>query len=87
MATGSKILPAAVLHPRPRRSSPAYVVSRRSSPGRIHGPDAWTRGGGVARTVLEGVARGFLSAGDERFHTVRGLDTLGRELWCFPPGR
>ncbi|MFE4973176.1 hypothetical protein ACFRAR_13805 [Kitasatospora sp. NPDC056651] len=45
---------------------------------------AWTRGDGVARTVLAGVARGFLSAGDERFGTVRCLDTLGRELWDFP---
>ncbi|MEU3570377.1 hypothetical protein AB0E96_18425 [Kitasatospora sp. NPDC036755] len=45
---------------------------------------AWTRGDGVARTVLAGVARGFLSAGDERFGTVRCLDTLGRELWTFP---
>ncbi|MFI2607335.1 hypothetical protein [Kitasatospora sp. NPDC018619] len=45
---------------------------------------AWTRGDGVARTVLAGVAEGFLSAGDERFRTVRCLDTLGRELWAFP---
>ncbi|MFG2912811.1 hypothetical protein ACGF0D_07955 [Kitasatospora sp. NPDC048298] len=47
---------------------------------------AWTSGDGVARTVLAGVARGFLSAGDERFGTVRCLDTLGRELWTFPVG-
>ncbi|MBV2154702.1 hypothetical protein [Kitasatospora sp. SUK 42] len=45
---------------------------------------AWTRGDGVARTVLAGAARGFLSAGDERFRTVRCRDTLGRELWVFP---
>lgn len=44
---------------------------------------AWTRGDGVARTVLAGAARGFLSAGDERFRAVRCLDTLGRELWTF----
>ncbi|MFJ7249172.1 hypothetical protein ACIQWA_31720 [Kitasatospora sp. NPDC098652] len=44
---------------------------------------AWTRGDGVARTVLAGAAQGFLSAGDERFRTVRCLDTLGRELWAF----
>ncbi|MFD5466920.1 hypothetical protein ACFWIQ_29440 [Kitasatospora sp. NPDC127059] len=44
---------------------------------------AWTRGDGVARTVLAGAARGFLSAGDERFRTVRCRDTLGRELWTF----
>ncbi|MFB7907385.1 hypothetical protein ACFC1T_13210 [Kitasatospora sp. NPDC056076] len=46
---------------------------------------AWTRGDGVARTVLAGAAQGFLSAGDERFGTVRCLDTLGRELWAFGP--
>ncbi|MFE6502984.1 hypothetical protein [Kitasatospora sp. NPDC057738] len=45
---------------------------------------AWTRGDGVARTVLAGVAQGFLSAGDERYGTVRCLDTLGRALWTFP---
>ncbi|MEU9075893.1 hypothetical protein [Kitasatospora sp. NPDC048538] len=45
---------------------------------------AWTRGDAVSRTVLEGVARGFLSAGDERYRTVRCLDTRGRELWAFP---
>ncbi|MEV7182768.1 hypothetical protein [Kitasatospora sp. NPDC093102] len=45
---------------------------------------ARTRGDGAARTVLAGVAQGFLSAGDERFGTVRCLDTLGRELWAFP---
>ncbi|MFJ6617224.1 hypothetical protein ACIQOW_06515 [Kitasatospora sp. NPDC091335] len=45
---------------------------------------AWTSGDGVARIVLAGTARGFLSAGDERFGTVRCLDTLGRELWTFP---
>ncbi|MFE6056903.1 hypothetical protein ACFQ6N_39710 [Kitasatospora sp. NPDC056446] len=45
---------------------------------------AWTRGDAVARTVLAGVAEGFLSAGDERFDTVRCRDTLDRELWTFP---
>ncbi|GAB7182287.1 hypothetical protein ATKI12_2118 [Kitasatospora sp. Ki12] len=47
---------------------------------------AWTRGDAVARIVLVGVADGFLSAGDERFGTVRCLDTLGRALWTFPDG-
>ncbi|MGV9268430.1 hypothetical protein ACWDRR_27620 [Kitasatospora sp. NPDC003701] len=47
---------------------------------------AWTRADAVARTVLHGVADGFLSAGDERFHAVRCLDTLGRELWTVDPG-
>ncbi|MEV7597988.1 hypothetical protein AB0O91_11475 [Kitasatospora sp. NPDC089797] len=45
---------------------------------------AWTRGDGVARTVLAGAAQGFLSAGDERFASVHCLDTLGRPLWTFP---
>ncbi|MFD8756373.1 hypothetical protein ACFV0O_36150 [Kitasatospora sp. NPDC059577] len=45
---------------------------------------AWTRGDAVARTVLAGAARGFLSAGDERYDTVRCRDSLGRELWTFP---
>ncbi|MFF2042376.1 hypothetical protein ACFVVX_18305 [Kitasatospora sp. NPDC058170] len=44
---------------------------------------AWRRADAVARTVLRGVADGFLSAGDERFTAVRCLDTLGRELWLF----
>ncbi|MEU6231881.1 hypothetical protein [Kitasatospora sp. NPDC047058] len=49
---------------------------------------AWTRADPVARTVLEGVSEGFLSAEDHRFHAVRCLDTLGRELWSFDrPGR
>ncbi|MFF1902234.1 hypothetical protein [Kitasatospora sp. NPDC058218] len=46
---------------------------------------AWTRADALARTVLQGVAHGFLSAGDERFHVVRCLDTLGRELWTVDP--
>ncbi|MGW6918793.1 hypothetical protein ACWGB8_33975 [Kitasatospora sp. NPDC054939] len=45
---------------------------------------AWRRGDAAARDVLAGVADGFLSAGDERFTTVRCLDTLGRGLWVFP---
>ncbi|MEV7776923.1 hypothetical protein [Kitasatospora sp. NPDC088351] len=45
---------------------------------------AWTRADAVALAVLRGVADGFLSARDERFRTVRCLDTLGRELWTFP---
>jgi hypothetical protein len=45
---------------------------------------AWNRADPVAREVLQGVAEGFLSAGDERFRTVRCVDTLGRELWLFP---
>ncbi|WP_395295519.1 hypothetical protein ACF9IK_19825 [Kitasatospora hibisci] len=45
---------------------------------------AWSGADAVARTVLHGVARGFRSAGDDRFDTVRCLDTLGRELWSFP---
>ncbi|MFD0348113.1 hypothetical protein ACFQ0M_22950 [Kitasatospora aburaviensis] len=45
---------------------------------------AWTGADTVARTVLHGVAHGFRSAGDDRFDTVRCLDTLGRELWSFP---
>ena len=45
---------------------------------------AWARGDRLARAVLEGVAGGFLSAGDERFRAVRCRDTLGRELWLFP---
>ncbi|WP_327678384.1 hypothetical protein [Kitasatospora sp. NBC_00458] len=44
---------------------------------------AWTRADAAARTVLRGVARGFLSADDERFRTVRCLDSLGRPLWDF----
>ncbi|MEV6971926.1 hypothetical protein [Kitasatospora sp. NPDC093806] len=44
---------------------------------------AWTRADAAARTVLRGVAHGFLSAGDERFAAVRCLDTLGRPLWDF----
>ncbi|MFD5083242.1 hypothetical protein ACFWOG_11470 [Kitasatospora sp. NPDC058406] len=47
---------------------------------------AWTRADAAARTVLRGVARGFLSAEDERFRTVRCQDTLGRPLWDFGPG-
>ncbi|GAA2838008.1 hypothetical protein GCM10010441_72910 [Kitasatospora paracochleata] len=47
----------------------------------LHG--AWQRGDRVARRVLEGTARGFLSARDERFARVRVLDTLGRDLWAF----
>ncbi len=46
---------------------------------------AWTRADRVARLVLQGVADGFLSAGDERFRLVRCQDTLGRELWTFEP--
>ncbi|MFJ9946718.1 hypothetical protein [Kitasatospora sp. NPDC091207] len=46
---------------------------------------AWTRADAVARTVLQGVAHGFLSAGDERFGAVRCLDTLGRALWTVDP--
>ncbi|GHH70045.1 hypothetical protein GCM10018781_29360 [Kitasatospora indigofera] len=45
---------------------------------------AWSRSDPVAREVLQGVAEGFLSAGDERFRAVRCADTLGRELWVFP---
>ncbi|MEV4615025.1 hypothetical protein AB0K43_20870 [Kitasatospora sp. NPDC049258] len=44
---------------------------------------AWSRADPVAREVLAGAARGFLSAGDDRFDRVRCLDTLGRELWLF----
>ncbi|MFB6893916.1 hypothetical protein ACFCX4_31900 [Kitasatospora sp. NPDC056327] len=44
---------------------------------------AWTRSDAAARTVLRGVARGFLSAQDERFDVVRCADTLGRPLWDF----
>ncbi len=44
---------------------------------------AWTRADAAARTVLRGVARGFLSAEDERFTAVHCADTLGRPLWDF----
>ncbi len=44
---------------------------------------AWTRADAAARTVLRGVARGFLSAEDERFAAVHCADTLGRPLWDF----
>ncbi|MEU1503841.1 hypothetical protein [Kitasatospora sp. NPDC005748] len=46
---------------------------------------AWTGADTVARTVLQGVARGFLSVGDERFRAVRCVDTLGRPLWHIDP--
>ncbi|MER7750775.1 hypothetical protein [Kitasatospora sp. NPDC097643] len=46
---------------------------------------ARTRRDAAARTVLEAVALGFLSAGDKHFHTVRCRDTLGRALWAFTP--
>ncbi|MFJ3790600.1 hypothetical protein [Kitasatospora sp. NPDC090091] len=52
--------------------------------GRLDLTGAWTGADAVARTVLHGVARGFRSAGDDRFDTVRCLDTLGRALWSFP---
>ncbi|MFF2661458.1 hypothetical protein ACFVUH_29355 [Kitasatospora sp. NPDC058032] len=54
---------------------------------------AWTRADAPARTVLRGVAHGFLSAeeesagdastGDRLFAVVRCVDTLGRPLWDF----
>ncbi len=44
---------------------------------------AWTRADAAARTVLRGVAQGFLSAEDERFTVVHCVDTLGRPLWEF----
>ncbi|MGW4806298.1 hypothetical protein [Kitasatospora sp. NPDC004272] len=47
----------------------------------LHG--AWSRHDPAAHAVLAGAARGFLSARDARFHTVRVLDTLGRTLWEF----
>ncbi|MFG2824098.1 hypothetical protein ACGFX4_32290 [Kitasatospora sp. NPDC048365] len=47
----------------------------------LHG--AWSRADRIARQVLESAARGFLSAGDDRFARVRALDTLGRDLWTF----
>ncbi|MER5640367.1 hypothetical protein ABT095_25895 [Kitasatospora sp. NPDC002227] len=46
----------------------------------------WSRADRVAEQVLRGVAEGFLSAGDERFTSVRCEDTLGRELWIFDQG-
>ncbi|MEV4557087.1 hypothetical protein AB0K51_08825 [Kitasatospora sp. NPDC049285] len=47
---------------------------------------AWSRHDAAAGAVLAGAARGFLSAGDERFDLVRVFDTLGRALWEFPRG-
>lgn len=44
---------------------------------------AWRAADAVARTVLEGVAQGFLSVRDERFTAVHCRDTLDRELWIF----
>ncbi|AUG78165.1 hypothetical protein CFP65_3369 [Kitasatospora sp. MMS16-BH015] len=45
----------------------------------------WSRADRVAEQVLRGVAEGFLTAGDERFTSVRCRDTLGRELWHVQP--
>ncbi|WP_328955567.1 hypothetical protein [Kitasatospora purpeofusca] len=44
---------------------------------------AWTLADAAARTVLRGVAQGFLSAEDERFAAVHCADTLSRPLWDF----
>lgn len=46
---------------------------------------AWSRSDPAARQILEAAAEGFLSAHDDRFRQVHCVDTLGRELWTFPP--